>query len=111
MIPASAPFHFMSEDNQIEIPHSFVALYLDPGRSKPNASRAVIAQRYEFCEDLACMLTETAKDQLFGLGITEDAVLQRCLQGLNGVESGVSGTEAVWVVRRLSELLDWTPLD
>jgi len=101
----------MSDDNQIEIPQSFVALYLDPGRSTPNAPRELIAQRYEFCEDLACMLTETAKDQLFGLGINEEAVLQRCLQGLTGVESGVSGPEAVWVVRRLSELLDWTPPD
>ena len=49
----------MSDDNQIEIPPSFMALYLDPGRHKPNAPRDVITGRYELCDDLATMLTET----------------------------------------------------
>lgn len=44
----------MSEDaNQINIPQSFIALFVEPGRQKPSASRAVVAQRYELCEDLA----------------------------------------------------------
>ncbi len=42
----------------------------------------VIAARYEFCEDLATMLTEHAQTMLFDLGITEDDVLERCHRGL-----------------------------
>ena len=34
-------------------------------------------------------------------------VLARCLAGLEVAESGLSGVEAVWVVRRLAELLGW----
>ncbi|MBC7993296.1 MAG: ATPase with chaperone activity, partial [Rhizobacter sp.] len=48
----------MSDDNQTEVPPSFIALFVEPGRIKPNASRAEIQQRYEFCEDFASMLTE-----------------------------------------------------
>lgn len=97
----------MSDENQIEIAQSFMALYIDPGRHKPNASREVIAGRYELCEDLANMLTQTAKDMLFDLGLSEDAVLQRCYLGLVGNGAVVSAPESVWVIRRLAELLDW----
>ena len=47
----------MTDESQITIPPSFIALYQEPGRTKPNAPRDVITQRYEFCEDLATMLT------------------------------------------------------
>jgi len=97
----------MSDDNQIDIPQSFVALFLPPGRHKPNASRELIALRYELCEDLANMLTETARDMFHGLGLSEDAVLQRCHQGMAGEGAVVSAAESVWVVRRLAELLEW----
>lgn len=97
----------MPDDNQIEIAQSFMALYIDPGRHKPNASREVIAGRYELCEDLAIMLTETARNMQFGLGLSEDAVLQRCYLGLCGDGAVVSAPESVWVIRRLAELLDW----
>lgn len=97
----------MSDDNQIDIPQSFMALYLDPGRHKPNAPREVIAGRYELCDDLANMLTETAKTMLFSLGLSEDAVLQRCHLGLSVDDAVVSAPESVWVIRRLAELLDW----
>ena len=43
----------MSEDNQIIIPPSFIALFVPPGRIKPTEPREVIAERYELCEDLA----------------------------------------------------------
>lgn len=43
----------MSDEYQIEIPQSFMALFVDPGRQKPNASRSVVADRYELCEDMA----------------------------------------------------------
>ena len=97
----------MSDQNQFEIPQSFMALYLDAGRHKPNAPRSVIADRYELCEDLANMLTETAKTMLFDLGLSEDAVLQRCHLGLTGDGAVVSAAESVWVTLRLAELLDW----
>ena len=97
----------MSDDNQIEVPPSFIALYVEPGRIKPNAPRAEIQQRYEFCEDFASMLTETAQSRLWELGITEADVLARIHAGLLASEVGVNEAEAQWVLRRLAELLGW----
>ena len=97
----------MCDDYQIEIPQSFVALFVDPGRSKPNATREAIAGRYELCEDLANMLTETASTMMFSLGITERVVIERCRLGLVGEHAVVSEPEADWVIRRLIELMNW----
>lgn len=97
----------MSDENQIEIPPSFLALFTEPGRHRPNAPRAQIAQRYELCEDMAQLLTEPARTLLFSLGIAESDVLQRCRQGLLVEDSAFSEVEADWVMRRLAELLDW----
>lgn len=97
----------MSDDNQVEIPQSFLALFMEPGRSKPAATRFFIAERYEFCEDMANMLTQTAQEILHGLGITEGDVLQRCFQGLTVADSAFNALEAEWVVRRLAELSGW----
>jgi hypothetical protein len=80
---------------------------MEPGRSKPVASRFFIAQRYELCEDMANLLTQTAQELLHGLGITEADVLQRCYQGLAVDNSVLNAAEAEWVVRRLAELLQW----
>jgi len=100
----------MYEEYQIQIPKSFMALYIDPGRSKPNAPRDVVAARYELCEDLATMLTETAKNIFFSLGITEKEVLERCYLGLTGEGAVVTEPEAGWVISRLDELMDWNNL-
>lgn len=97
----------VSDDYQMEIPPSFMALFTDPGRSKPNAPREHVAARYELCEDLANMLTQTAQDMQFSLGIDESDVLQRCHLGLTGETSVVDAKEAQWVVCRLAELLNW----
>ena len=78
---------------------------------KPNASRDVVAGRYELCEDMASMLTETAKNMLFSLGITERDVLVRVHRGLVSEGAVVTPEEAVWVVHRLAELLDWSQLE
>jgi len=56
---------------------------------------------------MANMLTQTAQDMLFSLGIAESDVLQRCLQGLTAEASVVTATEAQWVVSRLAELAGW----
>jgi hypothetical protein len=97
----------MSDEYQIEIPQSFMALFVDAGRSKPNAPRDHIAARYELCEDLGQMLTQTAQDMQFSLGIDESDVLQRCYQGLLGEAAVVTPQEAQWVMCRLAELLGW----
>jgi hypothetical protein len=97
----------MNDDSQILIPDSFVALYLNPGRSKPVLPRDELAARYELCEDLAQALVEHARTMLFGQGISEDEVLTRCHRGLAGEGSVVGAAEAAWVLRRLAELLDW----
>jgi len=101
----------VSDDgSQIVVPPSFVALFVPPGRIKPTAAREEIAARYEFCEDLAQMLTEHARTKHWELGVTEQDVLERMRLGLLEQDSGVSEAEAAWVVRRLAELLDW-PFD
>ncbi len=100
----------MSDEYQIEVPQSFMTLFVEPGHQKPNASREVVAQRYELCEDMACMLTETARNMLFGLGITENDVMLRVHRGLVGEGAVVAPAEAAWVVHRLAELLNWSRL-
>jgi hypothetical protein len=97
----------MSDESQIDIPQSFVALYLAPGRQKPSLQRAELAGRYELCEDMAQMLTETARQMEFSLGITEADVLARCLQGLRVEPAVVTQAESTWVITRLAELLNW----
>lgn len=97
----------MDEHSQIVVPDAFVALYLRPGRSKPILPRQELAARHEFCEDLAQAMVEHARAMLFGAGLSEDEVLRRCHRGLLAEGSGVSADEALWVVRRLAELLDW----
>jgi hypothetical protein len=97
----------MSDVNQIVTPPSFIALFVPPGRIKPTESREFIAQRYELCEDMAQMLTDTAQTQLWDLGITEADVLQRVHQGLLATVEVLSAAEAGWVTQRLAEILNW----
>lgn len=97
----------MYDHNQLEIPDSFMALFVEAGRQKPNAARATISARYEFCEDLANHLFEYARAQHHDLGITEGDVLERVLLGLEQPASGVNVVEARWVVRRLAEIEGW----
>lgn len=99
--------HDDHDPNQIEIPQSFLALFTAPGRSRPSAPRAEVAARYELCEDLATLLTGTAADMQFSLGIAESDVLQRVHQGLLGEAAVVTPSEAWWVVCRLAELSNW----
>jgi hypothetical protein len=98
----------MSDEYQIEIPASFMALFVLPGRQKPSLPRDELAARYELCEDMAQLLTETARNMEFSLGLAESDVLTRCLQGLRVEPAVVSDAESVWVVRRLAELLGWS---
>ena len=97
----------MSDEYQIEIPQSFLALYTDTRRQRLHTPWQEVAQRYELCEDLANLLTTTARDMEFSLGIAESDVLSRVQQGLQGEAAVVTPPEAQWVVCRLAELLDW----
>jgi hypothetical protein len=97
----------MSDESQIVVPPSFIALFVQLGRIKPSAPREVIAERYEFCEDLATMLVDHAGTKLWELGVIEADVLERIHRGLLTGEAGVNAVEAEWVTRRLAELLGW----
>lgn len=97
----------MADDNQFEIPRSFIDLFVPPGAIKPREPRNVIAQRYELCEDMAQMLVERSQEVLHDIGLSEDIVLSRSFDGLCVEGSGITPAEARWVVTRLAELLGW----
>ena len=97
----------MSEESQIVVPASFIALFLTPGRERPSLSRDALATRHELCEDLASMLMELAQAQRRDLGIAEIDVLRRIQRGLLGDAAGLNAAEAGWVATRLAELLHW----
>ena len=97
----------MSDDNQIIIPPSFIAIFVEPGRIKPSASKEHIHERYDLCEDMANLLTEQASNKLWELGITKSDVLQRIGNWLAETDIGLTQPEADWVVKRLAEILGW----
>ena len=97
----------MSDDNQIIIPPSFIALFIEPGKSKPSASREHIQERYDLCEDMANLLTEQANNKRWELGITEADVLVRIENGITGADIGLTEPEVRWVIARLAEILGW----
>ena len=101
----------MPDDNQIEIAQSFIAMYVTPGRSSPNAPREVVLARYEQCEDMAQMLIEHAQTLAFKENFPEREVLLRCHRGLLADASNFTPRESAWVILRLAELLGWTPPD
>ena len=98
----------MSEDNQIEIPQSFIGMHVPPGRSRPVASHELILARYEQCEDMALTLVEHAQALAFKENFPEQDILARCHQGLLADASGFAPTVSRWIVLRLAELLEWT---
>ncbi len=97
----------MSIDNQIEPPQSFMAMYITPGRDRPNAPQNVVLARYEQCEDMATILAEQAQTLAFKENLSENEVLKRCHQGMLTDAAKFNEKEALWVVCRLAELLGW----
>ena len=97
----------MSDDYQIEIPPSFIAIYTD-ARRRLTVKLAELRQRYDLCEDTAQQLVEPGRHIHFDLGLTQDEVIDRLLAGLHDSDSGLTADEAVWVIKRMAELLDWT---
>ncbi len=101
----------MPIDNQIEPPQSFMAMYIKPGQTRPNASQDVVLTRYEQCEDMASILAEQAQTLAFKENLSEKEVLERCLQGLLADDSDFTTKESAWIICRLAELMNWVPLD
>ncbi len=99
----------MPFDNQIEPPPSFMDMYATPGSSRPNAPQEVVLTRYELCEDMASMLTEQAQTLADKENLAEQEVLRLCHQGLLKDADLLSEKEALWVIHRLAELLQWMP--
>lgn len=100
----------MTDDYQIEIPPSFMALYTD-ARHRLTMPLGTVRTQYEVCEDLANHMVEHCQGVYRDIGGGQDDILVRCHRGLMTAESGVSPAEANWVVTRLAELLGWPPLD
>jgi hypothetical protein len=97
----------MFDSPEFHIPPSFLALYTTPHRPRLTVDRDTLLQRYELCEDMSQMLTTTAGEMQWSLGITENDVLRQCHRGLLGDTAVVSAEEAQWVVSRLAELMGW----
>ena len=76
----------MSNDSQIVLPASFIALYVAAGNIKPDASRHQMLERYEFCEDLVQMLLERVKTKQWELGISQD-VFTACMNRTSQLRS------------------------
>ncbi len=96
----------MSEDDQTEVPPSFIALHADP-RGRLRITRLDLRQRYEWCEDMAQMLVERAQQVHHDLGVAQDQVIARIGAGLADPSSQMDAAEAGWVLQRLAELLGW----
>ena len=99
--------HDPAEQAWLPVPESFLALYTSSGRAGGRTNARAIAARHDWCEDLAQMLVDTAREQYWSLGISEGDVLERIGQGLAQTDPPLSGAEARWVIRRLAELLVW----
>lgn len=94
----------MYKDSQLYIPASFIALFIDPGQTKPHTPLADIAQRYDWCEDMAQLLVNTTQTQTHRLGITASDVIATVRRNLHQSET-FTPAEADWIVLRLDELL------
>lgn len=95
----------MDSTCQIEIPQSFAALYVRPGRSQPSIPWEDLYARYDLCDSMATMLQGTSTKMLHELRITELDVLERCYQGLRMEGQPFTKQEAIWIGRRLTEIL------
>ncbi len=60
---------------------------------------------------MASMLAEHTRTMRSSSSLTEEDVLLRCHDGLMAGASAFTKQEAGWVIRRLAELLAWTPAE
>lgn len=100
----------MMDDQLTPLPDSFLILYTGArGRLLEPAQQ--VRARYELCEDLANHLVTPAQAAHHDDGLAEEDLLLRFHVGLSQPESGIRTDEAVWIVRRLAELLNWSVPD
>lgn len=95
----------MTDERQIIIPASFIALYTPVGKARPLAPRAWLEERHDLCEDFARLLAAQVREKVWSLGITEPDALARVAQGLSKGPLEMSPAETGWVLTRLKELL------
>ncbi len=94
----------MDEQYQIEIPQSFMALYVRNGR--PIETRRHIEERYDLCEDMAVQTSDLCHALQFAKESSEADILGQCFVALR--DGGVvTEAEATWVIARTAELLQW----
>ena len=74
---------------------------------RPHAARDFVTGRYHLCQAMVQQMLEPARTLHFEQNIREDRVLLQCYQHLLDGVSDLSQREAVWVVRRMAEALDW----
>ena len=95
-------------DSQLWVAPSFVAMYVRPGKVKPDLDAASLYQRYEHCEDLSQLLVDMAGQMQANLGIDASDVLARVGIGLaQPGPASLPAAEQRWVLCRLAELMGW----
>lgn len=99
----------MDDDNQIEVPPSFLALFTSASGHRLLQPMDTVRARYELCEDLAQMLVDQAGTAAFKSGAPESEILARIQLGLTESDASMQPREAAWTVTRLAELLGWEP--
>lgn len=95
----------MSDERQIHVPASFLALYTPAARARPTPARVWLEERHDLCEDLAQLLANQVKDKVWQLGITEADALERVRRGLEHVDLEMNEAERLWVLTRTQEIL------
>jgi hypothetical protein len=98
----------MDDTCQIDLPPSFLALHMRPGRTSPDRPWAEIYERYELCEAMATMLFDMSSRMVHELRIAEKDALERCYCGLIQKDQPFTSQEAIWIGYRLAELLGQT---
>lgn len=94
------------EDSQVVVPESFISLHASPS-GRLLIGKADLLERYELCEDMATALTEQCRVIHFRDGVDEAQVLSRVHAGLLAEPAVLTANQALWVVQRTAELLDW----
>ncbi len=95
----------MTDERQIVVPASFLALYTPTGKTRPTPPREWLEQRHDLCEDFSQLLYETVTEKILALGITESDAVERVQRGMAELALDLSEAETEWVMTRLDEIL------
>lgn len=98
----------ISQDSQIIIPDAFCAIYTDALRHRLTIGKEELAMRFELCEDMANLLSESTAAQWFKTGHEKAEVLEQVHAGLLVSGSVANEAEAIWVVHSIEEELGWS---